>query len=41
MKNIIRLFVFGIFVLMAGGAVAATLTATEHVNVTSDTAATA
>lgn len=41
MKNIIRLFVFGIFVLMAGGAVAATLTATAHVNVTSDTAATA
>ena len=41
MKNIIRLFVFGVFMLVAGGAFAATLTATAHVNVTSDTAATA
>ena len=41
MKKIFRLIVFGFFVAVSCGALAAPLTATAHVNVTSDTAATA
>ncbi|MBQ6736401.1 MAG: hypothetical protein IJQ90_02840 [Alphaproteobacteria bacterium] len=41
MGTIIRFLVFGAVMLVAGGAFGAPLTATAHVNVTSDTAATA
>ena len=41
MTKIFRLIVFGFFVAVSCGALAATLTGTAHVNVTSDTAANA